>query len=77
MQEEEHVVGGQTSPCQHFHRKEIDPSENGHMRRNELLPRRALAAFWRWGNAVTAQDIADGLIGDNVPQIRQCSDDSV
>jgi len=48
MKEEEHVVCSQTSPCQHFYREEIGPRQNRHVRSNELLPSRALAAFRRW-----------------------------
>src|SRR5688572_25376436 len=62
MKEKEHVVGSQTSPCQHFHGEEVNPSENGHVRGNELLPSRALAPLRRWRDAITAQDIPHSLI---------------
>jgi hypothetical protein len=44
VEEEQHVVGGQTSPCQDFHREEIDPGDNCHVRCDELLSSRRLAA---------------------------------
>jgi len=47
------------------------------MRCNELFPGRAPAPLRRWCDAVTTKDIAHRLIGNDMAQIRQCSDDPV
>src|SRR4030095_3291949 len=54
-----------------------NPSEDRHVRGNELLPCRVLAPLRCWRDAVTAQDIAHRLIGNNMAQIGQCADDPV
>ena len=46
------------------------------MRSNEFLPCRALASHRCWCNTVAAKD-AYGLVGNNMAQISQCSDDAV
>src|SRR4030095_205716 len=54
-----------------------NPSEDRHVRGNELLPCRVLAPLRCWRDAVTAQDIAHRLIGNNIAQIGQCADNAV
>ena len=77
MQKEQNVVGGQATPSQHFYGEKINPSENRHVRGDELLPSRAPARLRRWRDAITAQDIPHSLVGDNVTQIGQCAYDPV
>jgi len=47
------------------------------MRSNEILPVCVLAALRRRRQAVTAKKVAYGLIRNNVPEVGQCSDNSV
>src|SRR5688572_3749753 len=44
---------------------------------NELLPSRALTPLRCWCDAVALEDIAHGLIRNNMAKIGQCSDDPV
>ena len=42
MNEEQDVVGGETSPSKHFDGEEVGTRQDGHVRGNEILPGR----FW-------------------------------
>src|SRR5688572_22218253 len=64
--EEQHVVRGQPFPGKYFDGKEVDSGKHIHVRADEVLPGGGLATFRRRCNAVAAQDVADGLIGNNV-----------
>src|SRR6476619_7057326 len=43
MNEEQHVVGGETSPGEHFDGEEVGAGQDGHMGGNEILPCGVLA----------------------------------
>ena len=47
------------------------------MRSNEVLPCRALASFRCRSNAAATKDVADHLVGNNMAEISQCSDDAI
>jgi len=47
VNEEQHIIGHQTPPREHFDSEEIDASQNRHMRADELSPACVLAAFGR------------------------------
>jgi hypothetical protein len=47
------------------------------VRPDEVFPGGGLASLGRWRHAVAAQDIANGLVGDNLPQIGQRSDNAI
>ena len=77
MDEESDVICGEAAPSEHFNCEEICACENGHMRGNEVLPRRALASFRRRCNAVAPKNVAYSLVGNNMAEIRQCSNDAI
>ena len=60
LQNEEQVIGHQSSPAEHFDSQEIDADENGHMRTNEVRPSRVLAAFRSRCDPESAKDVAHG-----------------
>src|SRR5438034_8844169 len=76
MQKEQHVIGDQAPPGEHFDGEEIDSSHHCHMRTNELGPCCALATLRRRRNPESSQNVAHGLIGDlmtkllNAPAMR-------
>jgi hypothetical protein len=45
VQKKENVIGRQAAPGEHFDGKEIDSSQDRHVRANEIRPRRLLASF--------------------------------
>jgi hypothetical protein len=65
------------APCKHFHAKKIDPAQDRHVRRYEVLPGGHLASLRRWRYAVPAEDVSDRLIADGVTEIGQRSHDPV
>ena len=61
LDEKQHVVGGETSPGEHFHREEVGAGQDVHVRSNEILPSRLLqqcggipnrSSPWRSGQLV-------------------------
>jgi len=77
MKKEQNVVGRQAAPGEYFDGEEIDTGKDSHVRGDELLPGAIGLPFQSWRNAIPAQNVADRLIRDAVPQIRECSDDAV
>ena len=77
MNEEQHVVGGKTSPGEHFNREEVGTGQDGHVGGNEILPGGILAPLGHRWDPVSAKDVAHGLIGNGVAEIGQGSDDAV
>lgn len=77
MDEEENVIGCQTFPGEHLDGKEVDSDKHIHVRVDEVLPGGDLAPFRSRCNAVSAQGVAHGLIGNNVVQVSHCADDAV
>lgn len=77
MNEEQDIVRGQAPPGEHFNGEEINACQHDHVRSNEVLPVRALALLRRRCDTVTAKDVAYGLIGNNMTQISQRSNDAV
>lgn len=76
MDEEENVLRGQSFPGVHLNGKAVHFSKQIQVRADEVLPG-GLARFGRRCNAVSPQDIAHSLIGNNVAPVRQRSDDAV
>ena len=77
MDEEQDVVGGETSPSKHLNGEEIDTCQDGDVGGDEIAPGGSLAGFRCRLDAVPAEDVAHGLIGNNVAKIGQGSDDAV
>jgi hypothetical protein len=77
MKEEQNLVRSQTVPRQHFDSEEIDSSQDRHMRTDEVFPVCVLAALRRRSDAVTAKDVAYRLIGNNLTEVGQCSDNPI
>ena len=77
MNEEQDVVGGETSPGEHFDCEEVGTCQDGHVRGDEILPGGILAPLGCRLDPVSAKDVADGLIGNGVAEIGQGSDDAV
>src|SRR5258705_9158714 len=77
MNEEQYVVSGKTSPGEHFDGKEVGTCDNGHMGGDEILRGSILAPFGRRLDSVSAKDVADRLIGNEVAEISQGSHDAV
>jgi len=67
--EEQHVVGHQTAPRKHLHRERVGTGKYIHMRLDELLPRSHATPLRCWSDVVSAQDVADRLVRDRMPQI--------
>ena len=66
MDEEPHVVGGETSPGEHLDREEVGAGQHGHVGGNEILPGGLLAPLGRWGDPISAKDVPHRLIGDGM-----------
>src|ERR1039458_2058319 len=69
MDEEEDVVGGETSPSEHFDGEEVGTCQDGHVGGNEILPGGIVDPLGRRGDPVSAKDVCDGLIGDRMAEI--------
>ena len=77
MDEEQDVVGGETSPGKHLNGEEIGTCQDGEVGSDEIAPGGSLAAFRCRRDPVPAKDVAHGLIGNSVAEIGQSSDDAV
>src|SRR5450755_5086036 len=55
VNEEQNVVGNQSSPCEHFHGEEVSTRQNIHARGDKVLPGGCSASLRSWRNPVTAQ----------------------
>ena len=56
MKEKQHVVRDQTSPGEHFDRKEVGSRQHVHVPADEFLPRSCLTPFGGGWNSVPAQE---------------------
>ena len=77
MNEEEDVVGGETSPSEHFHGEEVGACQDGHVGSDEIFPCGVLAALGCRLNSLSAQDVSHRLVGNRVAEISQGSCDPV
>ena len=77
MNEEQDVVGGEPSPSKHLDSEEVGTCQDGEVGGDEILPGSTLAPLRCRLDAVPAKDVANGLIGNNVAEIGQSSDDAV
>ena len=77
MNEEQDVVGGKTSPGEHFHSEEVGPCQDGHMGGDEILPGGMLAPLGCRLDPVATQDVTRRLIGNHVAEIGRGSNDAV
>jgi len=77
MNEEQDVVGGETSPGEHFDCEEVGTSQDGHVGGDEILPGGILAPLGCRLDSVSSKDVAHRLIGHRVAEIGQGSDDTV
>ena len=71
MDEEQDVVGGETSPGKHLNGKEVGTCQDGEMSGDEIFPGGTLAAFRCRLDPVPAKDVAHRLIGNGVAEIGQ------
>src|SRR5262245_34705163 len=74
---EQHVVGHQSTPGQHLHRKEVRPDKHVRVRPDEFLPGRRAAPLRCWSDVVPTQDVAYGLVGDLMTEVGQGAYDAV
>jgi hypothetical protein len=58
MNEEQDVVGGETSPGEHFDGEEVGTCQDGHVGGNEILPGGILAPLGCRLDPVSAKDVA-------------------
>src|ERR1017187_9047016 len=77
VNEEQDVVGGETSPSKHLNREEVGTCQDGEVGGDEILPGSTLAPFRCRLDPVPAKDVAHGLIGNDMAEISQSSDDAV
>ena len=77
MNEEQDLVGGKTSPSEHFDGEEVGTCQDGYVGGDEILPGSILAPLGCWLDPVSTKDVAHRLIGNGVAQIGQGSDDAV
>jgi hypothetical protein len=77
MNEEQDVVGGETSPSKYLNGEEVGACQDGDVRGDEIPPGGILAASRCRLDPVPAEDVARRLIGDGVAEIGQGSDDAV
>jgi len=77
MNKEQDIVGGETSPGEHFDGEEIGTCQDGHVGGDEILPGGILASLGCRLDSVSAKDVAHRLIGNGVAEIGQGSDDAV
>jgi hypothetical protein len=77
MNEEQDVVGGETSPGEHFDGEEVGTCQDAHVRGDEILPGGILAPLGCRLDPVAAKDVAHRLIGNGVAEIGQGSNDAV
>ena len=71
MNEEQDVVGGETSPSEHFHGEEVGASQNGHVGSDEILPGGVLTALGCRLDPVSSKDVSHSLIGNRVTEIAE------
>jgi hypothetical protein len=69
MNEEQDVVGGETSPGKHFDGEEVGTCKDGDVGGNEILPGGIVAPLGCRLYPVSTQDVAHRLIGDGVAEI--------
>ena len=77
MKKEQNVVGRQAAPGEYFDGEEIDTGKDSHVRGDELLPGAIGLPFQSWRNAIPAQNVANGLIREFMPHVRERSGDTV
>ena len=77
MDEEQDVVGGETSPGEHFHGEEVGTCQYGHVGSNKILPGGLLAALGCRRDPISAKDVSHRLIGNGMAEIGQSSDNAV
>src|SRR5215471_21377455 len=77
MNEEQDVVGGETSPGEYFDGEEVGTCQDGHVGSDEILPGSILAPPGCRLDPVSAKDVAHRLIGNGVAEIGQGSDDAI
>src|SRR5215469_1811006 len=77
MNEEQDVVGGETSPGEHFDGEEVGTCQDSHVGSDEFLPGGILAPPGCRLDPVATQDVTHRLIGNHVAEIGQGSNDAV
>src|ERR1035437_136777 len=77
MNEKEHVIGGKTSPGEHFNSEEVATCQDRHVGGDEILPGSILAPLGCRLDPVSAQDVAHRLIGNGATEIGEGTDDAV
>ena len=77
LDEEQHVVGSETSPGEYFDGEEVGACQDGHVGGDEIPPRGILAPLGRRRDPVSVQDVPHCLIGDGMAEIAQSADNAV
>jgi len=75
--EEQDVEGGQAGGRPDFCGEEVGGPKHFLVPANELGPGGVALALRGCPQAVSIENITDGLVGDSMPQIGQCADDAV
>jgi hypothetical protein len=73
---EQDAVGGEPSPSEHFDGTEVGTFQHGHVTGEEILPGSILGPLGCRLDPVSAKDAAHRLIGNEVAEIGQGSDDA-
>ena len=76
LDEEQHVVGGETSPGQNFDREEIRASQDRHVCGNEFLPGGLLGPLRCRRDAMVPQNVPHRLIGNMHAEMGERSDNA-
>src|ERR1039457_5562822 len=77
VEKEQDVEGGQAGGRPDFCGEEVGGPKHFLVTANELGPRGVTLAFGCRPQAVSLENITDGLVGDSMPQIGQCADDVI
>jgi hypothetical protein len=77
LDEEKDVVSDEPTPRQHFYREKVGTREHVYVGPDKLLPGACATPLRRGCNLVSAQNVADGLIGNEMAQIGQRPRDAI
>src|SRR5262245_47538865 len=77
VQEEQHVVGHQSAPCEHFYSKEVGSCQDIHVRRQKILPSGDLAALRGRSDTVPSKDVLHRLVRQPMTQVGKSTNNVV
>jgi len=77
MEEKQDVIRHEPTQRPDFGREEIGRHEDVHVRTDELLPRGGRLTLGGRRDTIAFQDVAHGLVTDDIPEIGQGADDAI